>query len=107
MWIRTLGMEAFLLGLFTKMGDRTAVVQYFGYPGESRDVALLRVRHDPPDRRAAVDSLESMFTGFPGKLLPVADAARSFKATCGGESDRLLEATYYWPLVDWQISCIA
>nr|WP_294556792.1 hypothetical protein [uncultured Rhodopila sp.] len=76
MRIRTLGKGAFLWGLFTTMGDITAIVQYFGYPGESRNVASLRVGHEPPDRRAAVDPLEFMFTGFPGMLLPVAGTRR-------------------------------
>jgi hypothetical protein len=58
MWIRTLGIGAFLWGLLMMMGDRTAVVHYFGYPSKSRDGASLGVGHKPPDRRAAVDPLD-------------------------------------------------
>src|ERR1700677_2515601 len=36
-----------------------------------------------------------VFTGFPGKLVPVADAVRSFKAICAGEYDHLPEAAFY------------
>jgi hypothetical protein len=50
------------------VADMTAMVQYFGYPGEACNVASAGVAHNPPDCRAAVDPLESMFTGFPGTL---------------------------------------
>ena len=36
-----------------------------------------------------------VFTGFPGKLVPVADTVRSFKAICAGEYDHLPEAAFY------------
>src|SRR6201993_4071349 len=36
-----------------------------------------------------------VFTGFPGKLVPVADTVRSFKAICSGEYDHLPEAAFY------------
>ena len=36
-----------------------------------------------------------IFTGFPGKLVPVADTVRSFKAICNGEYDHLPEAAFY------------
>ena len=32
---------------------------------------------------------------FPGKLVPVADTVRSFKAICAGEYDHLPEAAFY------------
>src|ERR1700689_698775 len=35
------------------------------------------------------------FTGFPGKLVPVAETVRSFKAICAGEYDHLPEAAFY------------
>src|SRR6202167_3023567 len=36
-----------------------------------------------------------VFTGFPGKLVPVAETVRSFKAICAGEYDHLPEAAFY------------
>jgi F-type H+-transporting ATPase subunit beta len=36
-----------------------------------------------------------VFTGFPGKFVPVADTVRSFKAICAGEYDHLPEAAFY------------
>ena len=36
-----------------------------------------------------------IFTGFPGKQVPVADTVRSFKAVCAGEYDHLPEAAFY------------
>src|ERR1700756_4582743 len=36
-----------------------------------------------------------VFTGFPGKLVPVPDTVRSFKAICAGEYDHLPEAAFY------------
>ena len=36
-----------------------------------------------------------IFTGFPGKFVPVADTVRSFKAICAGEYDHLPEAAFY------------
>ena len=36
-----------------------------------------------------------VFTGFPGKLVPVADTVRSVKAICAGEYDHLPEAAFY------------
>ena len=36
-----------------------------------------------------------VFTGFPGKLVAVADTVRSFKAICSGEYDHLPEAAFY------------
>jgi F-type H+-transporting ATPase subunit beta len=36
-----------------------------------------------------------VFTGFPGKFVPIADTVRSFKAICAGEYDHLPEAAFY------------
>ena len=36
-----------------------------------------------------------IFTGFPGKFVPVEDTVRSFKAICAGEYDHLPEAAFY------------
>src|SRR5580692_10891203 len=36
-----------------------------------------------------------VFTGFPGKFVPVAETVRSFKAICAGEYDYLPEAAFY------------
>jgi F-type H+-transporting ATPase subunit beta len=36
-----------------------------------------------------------VFTGFPGKFVPIADTIRSFKAICAGEYDHLPEAAFY------------
>src|ERR1700682_4236300 len=36
-----------------------------------------------------------VFTGFPGKLVPVAETIRSFKAICAGEYDHLPECAFY------------
>ncbi len=36
-----------------------------------------------------------VFTGFPGKFVPVADTVRSFKAICAGEYDHLPEGAFY------------
>src|SRR6195952_1845406 len=36
-----------------------------------------------------------VFTGFPGKLVPVAETVRSFKAICAGEYDHLPEGAFY------------
>ena len=36
-----------------------------------------------------------VFTGFPGKFVPVADTIRSFKAIVAGEYDHLPEAAFY------------
>ena len=36
-----------------------------------------------------------VFTGFPGKFVPVAETVRSFKAICAGEYDHLPEAAFY------------
>jgi F-type H+-transporting ATPase subunit beta len=36
-----------------------------------------------------------VFTGFPGKFVPIADTIRSFKAICSGEYDHLPEAAFY------------
>ncbi|MEM1104671.1 MAG: F0F1 ATP synthase subunit beta, partial [Pseudomonadota bacterium] len=36
-----------------------------------------------------------IFTGFPGKQVPVADTVRSFKALVEGEYDHLPEAAFY------------
>ena len=39
--------------------------------------------------------MAEVFTGFPGKLVPVADTVRSFKAICSGEYDHLPEGAFY------------
>ncbi|MCC7283286.1 MAG: F0F1 ATP synthase subunit beta, partial [Acetobacteraceae bacterium] len=36
-----------------------------------------------------------VFTGFPGKFVPIAETIRSFKAICSGEYDHLPEAAFY------------
>jgi F-type H+-transporting ATPase subunit beta len=36
-----------------------------------------------------------VFTGFPGKLVPLAETVRSFKAICSGDYDHLPEAAFY------------
>jgi F-type H+-transporting ATPase subunit beta len=36
-----------------------------------------------------------VFTGFPGKFVPVAETIRSFKAICAGEYDHLPESAFY------------
>jgi F-type H+-transporting ATPase subunit beta len=36
-----------------------------------------------------------VFTGFPGKLVPLADTVRSFKAICSGDYDHLPESAFY------------
>jgi F-type H+-transporting ATPase subunit beta len=36
-----------------------------------------------------------VFTGSPGKLVPVADTIKGFKAIVGGEYDHLPEAAFY------------
>ncbi len=36
-----------------------------------------------------------VFTGFPGKFVPIADTVRSFKAICAGEYDHLPENAFY------------
>jgi F-type H+-transporting ATPase subunit beta len=36
-----------------------------------------------------------VFTGFPGKFVPIADTIRSFRAICSGEYDHLPESAFY------------
>ncbi|GAB4524129.1 MAG: F0F1 ATP synthase subunit beta [Parvularculaceae bacterium] len=36
-----------------------------------------------------------VFTGFPGKLVPIAETIKGFKALCAGEYDHLPEAAFY------------